>query len=269
MRMVTSLRPEPRRVALAGDWHGVTNDAVRAIHVAADSGANWLVQLGDFGFWEYPESAYLDAIQNACETAHVRVAWIDGNHERFPLIDDITRVKPSPHPHAVAVRPRVYYLPRGFRWTWQGHRWLAVGGATSLDRGRRLEGVDWWPDEEISHREVAAIIADGHADVMVCHDGPASTTPKFDPFAVWPPAELARAQQHRQRVQRIMDAAQPEIVLHGHFHLSYVQRVRRPWGASLVIGLDHGGRHGSNHMVVLDAFDLTWQEPSPPPGGTV
>ena len=50
---------------------------------------------------------------------------------------------------------------------------LALGGAVSLDRAGRTEGVDWWPQEEITPRQAASVIEAGPAAVMVTHECPA------------------------------------------------------------------------------------------------
>jgi hypothetical protein len=76
-------------------------------------------------------------------------------------------------------RGRLYHLPRGYRWKWHGRRWLACGGGVSLDRACRRGGIDWWPQEEISDLQEAALIGAGVADVMVCHDCPAAVAHSF------------------------------------------------------------------------------------------
>lgn len=257
--MPIQLWPQPNKVALAGDWHGNADDAVRVIDQAAASGAQWVIQLGDFGFWQYPQSSYLDALQHACERNNVRLGWIDGNRERYPLIRQLMAT-PDARIRAHPVRPFVYYLPRGYRWMWRGRMWVAVGGATSLDRSRRHPGTDWWPEEELTEQEADWIGDAGHADVMLSHDGPACTHPNFPRGAVWPRAELQRAQRHRERLQRVMDKVQPLMAVHGHFHLEYVERVTRGWGASIVICLDHGGSTGQ-HWVLLDTRTLQFSVP--------
>lgn len=257
--MSAHLWPQPDKVALAGDWHGAADDAVRVIEQAASHGAQWVIQLGDFGFWQYPESDYLDAIQDACTRNSVQVGWIDGNHERYPLIRQLLST-PDSRIRAHPLRESVYYLPRGFRWSWRGRMWVAVGGATSLNRPRRAEGRDWWPDEELTEQEADWIGDGGHADVMLSHDGPACTHPRFPKDVRWPQGELVRAQRHRDRLQRVMDRVQPLMAVHGHFHLEYVERVTRAWGASIVICLDHGAS-GGQHWILLDPKTLQFSVP--------
>ena len=49
----------------------------------------------------------------------------------------------------------------------------------SLDRAVRTEGVDWFPAEEITDAQEAAVIAAGHADVLVSHDCPSGVAHTF------------------------------------------------------------------------------------------
>jgi len=86
-----------------------------------------------------------------------------------------------------------------------------------FDQAVRRHGHDWWPDEEITGEQEAAIIGGGHADVMVCHDCPAGVPHAFPPPPPeWSPADLARNDAHRARLQRIADAVRPDHLKHGH-----------------------------------------------------
>jgi hypothetical protein len=51
----------------------------------------------------------------------------------------------------VEVTDRILWAPRGHRWTWQGVRFLALGGAFSIDRQyRKLDSGRWgWFKEEV------------------------------------------------------------------------------------------------------------------------
>ena len=137
-----------------------------------------ILHLGDFGIWaDSAGRAYLARVGGALVGAGAQLWFIDGNHEDFPqlawLAGEVTA------DGRVAVAPGVFHLPRGHRWHWYGREWLACGGGVSLDRAARTEGVDWWPEEEISGAQEAAITVGGPADVMVCHDCPAGVAHDF------------------------------------------------------------------------------------------
>ena len=166
----------PRRILVAGDWHGNEDWALSVIRripgMLAAEPRRLIVQLGDFGVW--PDQAgqdYLARVSALLGEVNAELWFIDGNHEDFP---QLARLASDTTPDGrVLVRPGLFHLPRGYRWTWHGLGWLACGGGVSLDRAQRTEGVDWWPDEEITDRTEAGIVAAGHADVLVSHDCPA------------------------------------------------------------------------------------------------
>ena len=50
-----------------------------------------------------------------------------------------------------------------------------IGGAMSADRNNRIEGVDWWPEEELSIGQFSKIMDDYEQkkpDILVSHDCP-------------------------------------------------------------------------------------------------
>lgn len=49
----------------------------------------------------------------------------------------------------------------------------SLGGATSVDKAQREQGVNWWPDEDITDEQVAEAIAGGSAELMLTHESPA------------------------------------------------------------------------------------------------
>src|SRR5580704_14524363 len=149
----------PGRIGVAGDWHGNTAWATRAVRKMAAllpaDGPRVIVHLGDFGIWPGP-----------------------GGQEY------LARLQPGPDGRA-QVTERIFHLPRGHRWRWHGRDWLALGGAVSLDRAGRTEGASWWPEEEITLRQAGSVIEAGPADVMVTHECPAGIVHAFPPPPPW------------------------------------------------------------------------------------
>jgi hypothetical protein len=58
----------------------------------------------------------------------------------------------------------------------------------------------------------------------------------------WDPADLARNDAHRRRLQRIVDAVQPSRIMHGHLHRAYQRSCDFGYGPVQVTGLDADGR---------------------------
>lgn len=227
---------------LAGDWHGNAAWAVRCIEHAAENGADVILQLGDFGFWNFTNGetiTYLETMHAALDAAEIELYWIDGNHENHDLIAFYARDRV---PWSLPTYGRIVHLPRGFRWQWWDQTWMALGGAHSVDSFSRTEGRSWWPAEHLSEEDVA-YASQGKVDVLVAHDCPAGVNiPGIYPPGVgkqeWPLNELVRAEEHRESVRRVVQATQPSRLFHGHYH-RYYRSVSWDYDSPMaVIGLD-------------------------------
>ena len=250
----------PSRVLVAGDWHGNRYWALNVIHrvpqLLSDEHRRLILHLGDFGIWPDDEGRrYLAAVSTALGQVNAELWFIDGNHEDFT---QLAQMADSAGPDGrVPVRPHIYHLPRGHRWDWHSRRWLACGGGVSLDTAMRRYRHDWWPQEEITSEQEATIIDGGAADVMVCHDCPAAVHHVFPPPpSEWSPADLARNDAHRARLQRIVDAVRPAHVMHGHLHRAYQRTCDFGYRPVHVTGL---GSDGSvRNFAVLDVTNMEW-----------
>lgn len=239
--------PGPGRIAVAGDWHGNTHRACESVWYARLREADIVLQLGDFGFWTPGAwtARYLDALESACAEHDVTVLWVDGNHEDHETllqlpIDPATGLRP--------IRDHIAHLPRGLRWTWHGKTWMALGGAHSVDRHERVEGRSWWPQEHLSPADIEAAISGGPVDVMVCHDCPDGVAiPGLNP-ARFPAEQIATGEWHRRQVGNVVRALEPELLMHGHYHVRYSDRL----GATSVIGLADDSTSLRDNLMVLD-----------------
>lgn len=151
-----------------------------------------------------------------------RVLVTLGNHEPYdeyaPLLDA--------HPgHAVRVSDVVWLLPRPWRFEVFGREFLSLGGAASVDRRWRTEGKDWWPQERILDEQVEAACS-RPADVMITHESPGdspvdavSQLLASNPGG-FPADALAESAASRAQVSRVWNSVHPELLLHGHMHVS-------------------------------------------------
>ncbi len=255
--MVTLQDPlsTPARITFAGDWHMNTAWAVAAIHRAADEGSDVIVHLGDFGYSFYPR--FLRPVSRALEDIGMHLLFIDGNHEDHRWI---LRQPQRPDGLRLIHLPNIWHLPRGFRWTWDGVQFLAMGGASSVDiRIRRQHGMLWQPEEAITPAQAQLAIEGGPADVMVTHDCPSGVQIPFvdDPgrVAPFPADDLARSRQHRKLLRTVVDAVKPASLWHGHYHISHVQDVNLGWPMA-VIGLDADGGDFASNLTTVDLWKL-------------
>src|SRR5690606_22311304 len=72
------------------------------------------------------------------------------------------------------IRHNIFHLPRGFRFTIHGVRFLALGGAYSVDRRWRKLNKDYWLEEEVTEADIANTLLpeDPTTDVLLMHDSP-------------------------------------------------------------------------------------------------
>jgi hypothetical protein len=257
---VTPSFPEnPSRVLLAGDWHGNLAWAEHAVAHAGILGIGTIVHLGDFGFWSEClawSEEYLALLTHTLDAYDVDLFWIDGNHENH------SRLQSVPVDPDTGLRPitdRITHLPRGYRWQWAGVTWLALGGADSIDRHMRKEGVSWWPGETLSEDDITRAISGGPADVIVSHDAPDRVRiPGIDNSrSSWPLDAVARSQRHHESVGRVIDAVGATWLFHGHMHVKYrTWRVSESGHVTEVTGLDCDGTSMGRNLLSLKPADL-------------
>lgn len=243
------------RVALCGDWHGnigwVRTLAKAIPHLAPD--IRTILQLGD---WSMDPAADALLMEAGIERVYVTL----GNHEIYSEITPLLNAHPG---HAVRVSEITWMLPRPGRLTIGGRAVLSLGGATSVDKAWRREGVSWWPDEDITDEEVRAAIAGGDADLMLTHESPDRTPVRAvqevlrtNPMG-FPDDALSDSLHSRRRVAKVWDLVHPALLAHGHMHA--------PGGGQTddgrrVASLGCDGQQGS--IGFLDMFTLTMQTPS-------
>jgi hypothetical protein len=244
-------------VVLAGDWHGNAPQGLNVIDYAVREGIKIIIQIGDFGIWQ-DDKPYLNKLQNRLGEHDIILYFIDGNHEDFPRLyakkigEDGTR----------KVRANIFHLPRGFRFTWEGYRVLALGGAASIDKPFRREGRSWWPEELITEEDVQASIEGGPVDILLAHDSPRSAPNSVtdDPYGQ---SEASRyfggdmvyaCNEHRRQLQRVTDVVTPRLVFHGHYHMAMTGLFHHEDDArtsARVFGLDQGTGRLPRHTMTL------------------
>ncbi|SKT46662.1 metallophosphoesterase family protein [Mycobacteroides abscessus] len=234
---------DPNKIMVAGDWHGDPSWAAKAIKHADANGANTILHVGDFGFWTPSERTYfyLLGINQMLTERGMVLFWVDGNHEDHSQLDECN--VPGGIPTMFGDFDRIQHLPRGYRWDWWGLTFMALGGAHSVDRIVRREGVDWWPGEFLSPEQVEYASRPGNVDVIIAHDAPRGvdipgigTETKGQYF---PEPDLILAGEHRAIVREIVDATDPALFIHGHYHVKYRADLLRPNATTTrVFGLD-------------------------------
>ena len=242
----------PDRIIAAGDWHGNAHRAYAVLRHAGIRQVPVVVHLGDFGFWVpgAETDRYLDTVEKACVEFGVTLLWVDGNHEDHATLNALPLDEFGVRP----IRDHIVHLPRGFRWNWHGRTWMALGGAHSVDKHLRKPGRSWWPEEVLSPAEAERAIAGGPVDVIVAHDCPDRVDiPDLAPDGFFPPAQIAAAEEHQRLVGTVVDATEPGILLHGHYHVRYHAVRSLPGGGqTAIVGLGADINSFRDNMLLLD-----------------
>lgn len=168
-----------------GDIHGKLPQYLRLL-----DGCSASVQVGDFGygFGLRGQADYIAQHMPPKGNHH----FIRGNH------DSPAECAKSKH-----------WIPDG---TVQ-RGMMFVGGADSIDKQHRIEGVSWWRDEELSYSELDDMIDICFASkprVMVTHDAPASIVAYF--------FNCYDENRTRSAFDTMFSIRAPEIWVFGHWH---------------------------------------------------
>lgn len=234
-----------KTVAVSGDWHadvGWVQDILPKLRGKVTT----LLHVGDFALWPAVEHAdFAVSVDYWAKRAGIeRVLVTPGNHEDWGRLQKLYDAHPG---QAVRMSDAVWALPRGFRFTIDEASFLSFGGAVSVDRHHRVEGRSWWPEENVTERDVQRAISGGPADVMIAHDTVnGSGVWPVDRILLqtgqWPADVIAQADESRRKVTRVWDAVRPDVLFHGHYH---VRGSGRRGDGRRVEALDMNGRPGN------------------------
>jgi predicted phosphodiesterase len=250
-------------VTFAGDWHGYTGQALNVINHAYVANSDIIIQLGDFGIWEGDES-FLEATNRRLIKRNTDLYFIDGNHENFPRlyeypIDPATGLRP--------IRSNIFHLPRGFRFQIAGVRFLALGGAYSVDRNWRKLGKSWWREETLTDEDIKKALSpeDKTTDVLLTHDSPfPAPNPVTDDAYRQAQAQrifgyktIQAAKAHRAFMTPVFIQSKPRLLLHGHYHEYGVGHYRHSDDTlTTVLSLHEGTAPVQKHAVALNMTEL-------------
>jgi len=203
-------------ILFAGDTHGNTSHVGYLYTRAAEHSVNAIFQVGDFGYWAHTRGGqhFLDEVSDKAIKNGIPLYWIDGNHENHDLLQDMVGITP--------VRPLIFYVPRGTMVELDGRQILGYGGAYSVDKRYRTEGLDWWPQETIDSEhvmQVAERFKDSAPDILACHDAPYAVNLDFA-YAEGK-NEFPQTRWNRKCLQHLVDEVKPKRVISGHYHTRF------------------------------------------------
>ncbi len=146
-------------IYVTGDTHGLQD--FNKLHIFAGEHPeltkdDYVIIAGDFGaVWS---NDTLAARLRYYTELPFTVLFVDGNHENFDLINSFP-VETWNGGKVHMIKPDVIHLMRGQVFEIEGKTIFTFGGATSVDKFMRREGISWWRQELPTYEELDEGIA--------------------------------------------------------------------------------------------------------------
>ncbi|MBL8019725.1 MAG: metallophosphoesterase [Leptospirales bacterium] len=161
-----------------------------------------VVVVGDFGF--FPDTHQDYWYQKS--KLPIPVLFLDGNHDDHAALDHGSIAVPA----RKSLCFDALHIPRGYC----ADGVLYMGGATSFDREFTTQGIDWFPEENISDDDMTRARAQiashvGSIHTMVCHE---TTDGAFQVL------RGGESDRNRARLEELFQLVRPRLFIHGHHH---------------------------------------------------
>ena len=167
------------RVFVVGDTHGSLDigKLIRFNELMKDdlTKKDYIIILGDvaifFGSNYEEQTRKLIEIYN---NFSFTTLFITGNHDDIPRLQSLPDVKMF-NSTVGKVSDSIYYLKRTHIYNIYGKTFFTMGGALSIDKFRRTEGVSWWKEEIPSEDEMQTglnVTYHKHINFILTHTAP-------------------------------------------------------------------------------------------------
>ena len=175
-------------ILLSGDFHANSESELKSIRENTlmgqyspelYKGINYHIILGDGGFL-WPGNKNGDrANYRELALRPFQVLCVLGNHDPVLGRPDLPEIDIGIGEKVILVnkeRPFVAYLKRGKIYSIEGKKFLALGGALSIDREYRLPNISWWENEYWTEAEKESVFLllekENRFDYVLSHTGP-------------------------------------------------------------------------------------------------
>ena len=205
---------------ISGDTHG-TLDLGKIVdffnnHEGEYGEEDYLIICGDVGACGFSGSVEEEA-RKTFRDLPVTTLFVDGNHENFEQLNSYA-VDTWNGGKVHFIESRLIHLMRGQVFEISGKKIFTFGGAHSIDKYLRTEGIDWFPEEIPTYEEyeegwMNLEKVDFQVDYIFTHSGPREVV------AAMGYGEMSDDEvELRQYLQRVADNTDFEAWYFGHFH---------------------------------------------------
>jgi len=203
------------------DHHKLNNDFV--YKSCSNSYPDYVIVTGDFGFlWSNIPDNIEAYWLNWLEQKQFKILFIDGNHENFNRINNLSSVNMF-NSVVGQVSDRIFHLKRGHIYTIDNKTFFCLGGASSIDKNSRIEGVSWWYEEVPTYADYHLALDNlakvGYkVDYVLTH-----TCPKHIKSKLFSSFNSHYKLDFNDSTENMLDSIDERISykkwLHGHMHL--------------------------------------------------
>lgn len=205
---------------IAGDIHGMI-DIGKVVHFFDEhegeyTSNDYLIICGDVGVCGFSTVEETE-VRNVLRSLPVTTLFIDGNHENFEHLNSYS-IDMWNGGKVHFIESDIIHLMRGQVFEIDGTRFFTFGGAYSIDKMYRTEGLTWFPEEIPTRAEYEEgwhnlEEADFKVDYILTHSGPREVV------AAMGYGELSDDEiELRQYLQRVADNTDFTAWYFGHFH---------------------------------------------------
>lgn len=205
-------------IYITGDTHG-GHDFMKLVKFSDThpelTKQDYMIIAGDFGGVWSPKTLERDL--NPYQSLPFTVLFVDGNHENFDMLNSYP-VETWNGGKVHFVKPDIIHLMRGQVYEIDGITIFTFGGATSIDKRFRTEGVSWWPQELPNYDELDEGIANlkkhnNTVDYIVTHS--------CDEKALWYPPLRTRANKMEIYPENRILSCFEDIVKYKHWYFGH------------------------------------------------
>lgn len=215
-------------VFITGDKHGDLYKLTSFIDRFGLTNDDAIIVLGDMGlFWRKDKKETKQFLDYYAQNDYMtNIYFIDGNHDNFDLINKLEYEANSRFKNCG--NPYIHYIPRGTTFSMMingiSRRFLACGGADSIDKFLRYPHLSWWEDEKITQADIdktLAVAANRHIDYVLSHCCPISIFKKYAPWLITLTGIDQSGVDHtsEEMLEQIMDNIDFDKWYFGHYHI--------------------------------------------------
>ncbi len=198
-------------ILILGDIHGEWGALNQLINRYKDL-VDYIICCGDFGYWPnfwgtqltHPYDPAKPDKGILFQGGKFKILFCDGNHEDHWSLKQLEDNE---------IVPNVFYMKRGSTYRLpDGRNILFMGGANSIDKHMRKIGVDWFPEETISHGDMQNL-PDEKVDILITH------TCSEDILSDMCDGKIYDNDPSRAAVSYIVNKYKPDLWYFGHWHM--------------------------------------------------